>query len=90
MCKTTGKTIELNKAKGMSKGKHGFEDYAGMFGPDAKPLTCIQEQFRMGMSDYCRDGGIRPITLTHVTKEAHAQYTKGRVGEDGKITPFEI
>lgn len=63
VCKSTVKTLEICKAKGMSSGQHGFEDYAQMFGAAAKPMQCVQKQFRMPMSGYGRDGGIQPVTL---------------------------
>ena len=90
VCKSTGKTLEICKAKDMSGGLHGFDDYSQMFGESPKPMQCVQKQFRMPMSGYCRDGGIQPVTLKSVPKTANAQYSKGRIAENGCISPFEI
>jgi len=95
---TTGKIIEIAKAKGMTKydkaGKPLFtwDDYEAMHHPtDPKPLTCSQTQFKLGMSGYCRDGdGVQAITIHKIPKAAHAKYDKGHVQQDGSIAPWVI
>ena len=94
---TSGKEIEIAKAKGMSKyDKDGnalfkWEDYEAMHHPtDPKPLVCLQAQFRLGTAGYCRDGGVRPITIHKIRKKASAKYDKGVVQPDGRIVPFAI
>lgn len=76
-----GGMFELCKAKGMSKGKFTFDNYVAMFDLDnPKPLTDPKQmQFRMGLSDYCTDGGIQPIRKVVVKKSAYARYDKGEV-----------
>ena len=77
---TSGETLELCKAKGMSKGLFRFEDYAAMFDEEnPQPLTqAYQTQFKLGLSGYCVDGGIKPIMIRHLPKVAHAKYDKGQ------------
>ena len=87
----TGEPVELYKAKGMSRGQFNFDDYIAMFDEkNPKPLEQEQTQFRLGLSGYCMDGGIKPITMRQVPKQARAQYTKGRVQADGTILPYEL
>ena len=70
---------DLCKAKGMSRGLFTFEDYVAMFDTeDPKPLKDPgQKQFKLPLSAYCRDGGLQPMKLLHLPKEAHARYDKG-------------
>ena len=86
----TGESFELRKAKGMSKGLFGFDNYAAMFDEkNPKPLTqAYQTQFKLGLSAYCIDGGIKPIMIRHLQKVAHARYDKGNLQENGCITPY--
>ena len=94
----SGTPFEIAKAKGMTKeDKNGqpiftWDDYEAMHHPtDPKPLTCLQTQFKLGMSGYCRDGdGVQPITIHKIEKRASAKYDKGSVQPDGRIVPFVI
>jgi hypothetical protein len=96
----TGDEFEICKAKGISK-KFGFEDYVNMFDVDnPHPLTDPQQmQFKLGLSAYCTDGGIQPVSKCLVHKETHAidpttalaLYDKGNVGaETLKVTPLVL
>ena len=96
----TGEEFEICKAKGISK-KFGFEDYVRMFDTDnPHPLTDPQQmQFKLGLSAYCTDGGIAPVTKCLVHKETHALdpttalalYDKGTVDpETLKVTPLVL
>ena len=96
----TGDEFELCKAKGISK-KFGFKDYVRMFDTDnPHPLTDPQQmQFKLGLSAYCIDGGIAPVTKCLVHKETHALdpttalalYDKGTVDPHTlKVTPLVL
>ena len=81
---------ELCKAKGLSKGGFTFDNYVAMFDPlNPKPLTNPKQlSMRMGLSQYCRDGGIQAVRREVTPKEAKACYTKGSHSGVGPITPF--
>ena len=89
----TGEEFEICKAKGISK-KFGFEDYVRMFDPDnPHPLTDPQQmQFKLGLSAYCTDGGIAPVTKCLVHKETHALHptTALALYDKGTVDPITL